>query len=269
MTPNIPKDAYVMIIGAMKSGTTSLYNYLAKHPEICRAKTKEPEFFSKKEEVPLSLNEYNTLWEFNSEKQKYVIEASTGYTKHTRKRDVPGRIYRTGIRPKLIYIVRNPFKRIESHYNFMQKDESWGSDITQQHLIRASNYYYHLEMYREYFSREQILLLDFAELKQHPEQLMKRIQDFLEIERGYMPETFEAKNKTVVQSGFEKKLKKSLAGFILKKFPQPLKDAGKKLFRPEKRRLTDSERERVYTELKEDMRSLSEVYGFDVKQWGF
>ncbi len=46
MRNKIPKDAHVMIIGAMKAGTSSLYDYLLEHPAICPAVTKEPEFFS-------------------------------------------------------------------------------------------------------------------------------------------------------------------------------------------------------------------------------
>ncbi len=36
-----------IIIGAMKSGTTSLYNYLIQHPRIIAAQKKEVHFFDK------------------------------------------------------------------------------------------------------------------------------------------------------------------------------------------------------------------------------
>src|ERR1700757_1899826 len=45
LLPRMPCDAYVIIIGAMNCGTSSLYTYLAEHPEICPCITKEPEFF--------------------------------------------------------------------------------------------------------------------------------------------------------------------------------------------------------------------------------
>ena len=35
-----------LIIGAMKSGTTSLYNYFKQHPEIYMSPIKEPRFFA-------------------------------------------------------------------------------------------------------------------------------------------------------------------------------------------------------------------------------
>ena len=37
----------VFLIGAMKSGTSSIYKHLELHPEICFPPIKEPEFFSK------------------------------------------------------------------------------------------------------------------------------------------------------------------------------------------------------------------------------
>ena len=40
---------YVLIIGAMKSGTTTLYDYLARHPQLASSKRKEPGFFALKE----------------------------------------------------------------------------------------------------------------------------------------------------------------------------------------------------------------------------
>ena len=39
-------DSYILIIGAMKSGTTSLFATLAQHPQIAPAHPKEPGFFA-------------------------------------------------------------------------------------------------------------------------------------------------------------------------------------------------------------------------------
>jgi hypothetical protein len=35
-----------LVIGAMKSGTTTLFAYLAQHPDVCRPATKEIQYFS-------------------------------------------------------------------------------------------------------------------------------------------------------------------------------------------------------------------------------
>ena len=41
-----------LVIGAGKSGTTSLYNYLRQHPQIFMSPTKEPNFFALEGERP-------------------------------------------------------------------------------------------------------------------------------------------------------------------------------------------------------------------------
>ncbi len=76
--PNaIPRDAYAMIIGAMKCGTTSLYDYLQGHPEICSAITKEPEFFSENQDHGVQVKNYSDLFSFDNSIHKYTLEAST------------------------------------------------------------------------------------------------------------------------------------------------------------------------------------------------
>ena len=82
MADRIPKDAYAIIIGAMKCGTSSLYTYLEGHPEICPAVGKEPEFFSENQAITLQVDNYSDLWSFNESVHKYALEASTGYTKY-------------------------------------------------------------------------------------------------------------------------------------------------------------------------------------------
>ena len=42
----IQNDDFIIIIGSMKCGTSSLYNYLIEHPSICPCSIKEPEYFS-------------------------------------------------------------------------------------------------------------------------------------------------------------------------------------------------------------------------------
>lgn len=62
----IPQNAYLLIIGAMKSGTSTLYNHIAKHPQICPCiDHKEPEFFSSYQNHGTKVKKYEDLWKFN------------------------------------------------------------------------------------------------------------------------------------------------------------------------------------------------------------
>lgn len=274
MSNNIPKDAYAIIIGAMKCGTSSLYIYLKEHPEICPAMHKEPEFFSDNQGHGVKVDNYNDLWNFDNSVHKYALEASTGYTKYPSELNVSENIRNYGIRPKFIYIIRNPFDRISSHFNFMQRHEAWHLSIDGKHLLNTSNYFLQLEQYRKYFPIRDILLLDFDELKNNPKQLLQRIYSFLGLSNDYFPIEYNVKNPTHFVSRSVLMLSQTKLSGFFGFFPKPLKKIGKEMLLrifppPRKRILTNRERAIVYNELRESMISLHNIYGFKVQKWGF
>ncbi|MBD3276441.1 MAG: hypothetical protein GF372_14085 [Candidatus Marinimicrobia bacterium] len=269
----IPKDAHAIIIGAMKSGTTSFYNYLIEHPQICASLEKEPEFFSEHQEHGTELENYQELWNFDSELHKYALEASTGYTKYPVEKNVAKNIYQYDIQPKLIYIVRNPFDRIESHFNFMQTNKSWEFNITDKYLINISRYNLQLDQYQKYFPKNSILVLDFAELKNNPQFLLKKTYDFLELSEYVYPTEYSISNRTESISKIEHKVKKMKSfipdvPFILK-IGRGMKNFLRKTNPQTKKRITDFEKEFIYRQLKDDMEKLNKNYGIDVSKWGF
>lgn len=273
MPNRIPGDAHAMIIGAMKCGTSSLYDYLCGHPQICPAITKEPEFFSENQGHGVNVEHYNDLFSFNDSIHKYALDGSTGYTKYPAEPNVPKNIFEYGISPKFIYIIRNPFERIQSHFNFMQRNDIWALDIIDEHLINTCDYFLQLEQYKRYFPVSSILLLDFDDLKSSPSGVLKNIYDFLSLPHSYFPDSYEVKNQTQSVSRFEKKIRKLKINRYFRALPRvpnnALKAALKKVSPVDKRELTEAEREFVYNQLKEGMRGLSEVYGFDSSKWGF
>ena len=68
MLPNL------LIIGAMKCGTTSLHNYLNLHPEIYMQQEKELDYFIEKKNYKKGLNWYKS--KFNSKNSKILGESS-------------------------------------------------------------------------------------------------------------------------------------------------------------------------------------------------
>ena len=99
------------IIGAGKSGTTSLWLYLNRHPDIALSRNKEPAFF-----VRPNFREDLDWYESLFEPARIVGEASTVYTAHPVFDGVPERIHSLVPTPKLIYLVRDPVERAISHY---------------------------------------------------------------------------------------------------------------------------------------------------------
>jgi len=58
---------YLLLIGSMKAGTTTLFNYLAQHPGIAGAEPKEPGFFAFDETFDQGRDWYDGLFGFDPE----------------------------------------------------------------------------------------------------------------------------------------------------------------------------------------------------------
>ncbi len=264
-----------MIIGAMKCGTTSLFDYLAGHPEICPSRIKEPEYFSEHQQHKAEIDSYEQLWDFDLETHKYALEASTGYTKYPQETDVPGRIFASGLRPKFIYIVRNPFERVESHFNFATRRRApWHLTVESDQPINLCRYSLQLKQYRKFFSADDILVLDFDELRQDPKTLLLKIYRFLGISESWFPEEFAIKNPMRLESRFAQRLRKSKFGHLLGATPEWLQKSVWGTLAafapaPKKRILSREDREVVHRRLADEMHELNSEYGIDVAKWGF
>lgn len=268
----IPADRYALIIGAMKCATTSLFAYLAEHPEIAPSIVKEPEYFSKLQGHRHQVGRYEELWpDFDPDRHRYAMEGSTGYTKFF-ERGAAETIRAYGIRPRLIYIVRDPFDRIESHYNFMQQNPDWRFGITDTSLVQTSNYWLYADDFSRVFGRENLLILDYQTLSRDPRAAVNAACAFL----GLAPlETIaapEARNVTELpRSDLERRLRRLLPGFG-SGAPEAVKAPVRRVLaalRPDKSRLTPSERAQVKATLAPDMARLQAEFGVDVGKWGF
>ncbi len=186
-SPIEPVGRYFIVIGAMKAGTTTLFELLAQHPEICRTWARVPgrsfqkeiNYFRKlyrKVHTPLH---YDWRFPFDSSRHGWTLDVSPGYAKWPGSRAVPARIESLGGTIKLAYILRDPVDRIESH---LAHNLHSGETTTMRHCIRTSRYAMQLDRYTEHFAREDILLLDFEQLCRDPDAIMAQICRFLDIE---------------------------------------------------------------------------------------
>ena len=172
----------LFIIGAMKSGTTSLHEYLDTHPQIAMSETKEPGYFV--EELSLAKGDawYLSLFDYD-ERFRYRGESSTHYTKLPVYRGVADRLHRFNPDARLIYIMRDPFDRLVSHYWHNVRDIVHGGEL--RPLLKAvqerpdylafSDYAMQLTPYLDRFGRQALYTLTFEALIEDPQRELDRL----------------------------------------------------------------------------------------------
>jgi hypothetical protein len=174
-----------LIIGSMKSGTTSLSDYLALNDEIAMCDPKEPKFFSKFHDKGIAY--YESLW---PEQSRICGEASTCYSRWPFYQEVAKKIAAYNPDLKLVYIMRHPVERADSHYRHNVLIDglgysSFGDAVNSSaEILETSKYMQQIDKYLEYFPKQQILLLDFDELKDNPLRLINKIEDFVGAKRS-------------------------------------------------------------------------------------
>ncbi|MGB3789729.1 MAG: sulfotransferase [Phormidesmis sp.] len=275
---------FAIIIGAIKCGTTSLFQYLAEHPEIAACRQKEPKFFNHL--FSKGFDYYQDLWNWNPSIHKVALEGTPSYTRFTTRNpknaaeNIAQLMASEGTTFKFIYILRDPIERIESHYNHAQqmfsktKIASIDEGIDPE-LIEISMYAKQLEEYTKRFQKENILLLNFEELKEDPLSVLKKVCTFLEIDPNY-----KFKGLNVVYNSQEQRreiafpghkwLKKSgIKGSISSSLSEEKRQWVRRLIgrEREKVKFSQAQRNRILEVLKDDLIQLRSTYGFDVNAW--
>ena len=254
----------------MKSGTSSLYSYLIRHPKVCKSIVKEPEFFSENQGHGAKADKYEDLWDFDPKTHQIALEASTGYTKYPFEKNVPKNIFDYGLNPKFIYIVRNPIDRIISQYHFVKNNPKWDDhDIISEETISFSSYFLQLSQYRKYFSKDRILIVDFKDLSENPIDTTNKVFDFLEIDRKSFSD-YPAEHKTKIKGKLELSIQKRFSP-VIRLFPYNFsKRMQSLLFKSKKKKiLSENELSTLKSKLSKDMNKFKVEYNFDVSKWGF
>lgn len=215
-------DKFVIIAGVAKAGSTSLFEYISDHPDICGAVDKEVGFFFHPQIA--DQQPYKTLWTGKAhtdaistylnafscaDDNQIKLDGTTGYF-HS-----PGTaqsIYDCLPNAKLIFIFRDPVQRFISIFRFHQQGHNIASTLSIQDYIKmqtdnlfvntervlvSGRYEQLLRPYWELFNHDDILLLSFTQLKTDPMALMRRVCTFLDIDATfYHSYTFKRHNPT-------------------------------------------------------------------------
>lgn len=185
-------------IGPSKAGTTWLGHMLAAHPEICLAEPKEVHFFNdyishnKLYATPhfqLGLEWYQKHFT-HCEADKIKGEVTPRYIIDP---VAPQRIFDHNPNIKLIVCLRSPYKRIVSHYHsakdYHQSVSGTISEVIREipEFIDACLYYKNLSRFLPLFSLDRFFFVDMDKVKSNPEELLRRLYTFLEVDPSFVP----------------------------------------------------------------------------------
>lgn len=199
------------LLGAAKSGTTSLHHYLRQHPALHLPEVKELDFFDAPEEqFEANLDWY--LQYFRGAGEQVTGEATPLYFR--RSGLVPGRMRRLygNMAPRFLLLLRDPVDRAYSHYLHKvsqgteplsfeealeaererpkQKQRAWKS------YFRDGLYAERLEEWYDHFPPEQFLVQLSSDLRQRPQATLRSIFRFLEVDPETKIDTSSRLNRT-------------------------------------------------------------------------
>ena len=111
---NNRKQNFFLVIGAQKSGTTSLFNYMKRHPDIHLDNEKESDFFLS---ADISYEKWQEYYKNKLQSKKKIIGiVSTHYSISPL---IAKNVYKILPKAKIIYILRDPIERAISHYKML------------------------------------------------------------------------------------------------------------------------------------------------------
>lgn len=185
-----------LVIGAMKSGTTSLFHYLHGHPQVAMSPLKEVDFFIEQGNWGRGVDWYRRQFETTGPRTLAVGEASTSYTKWPEYEGVPERIARTLPNVRLVYVLRDPLERIRSHYQHRSLIGAERAPIDvavleDRRYVDCSSYAMQIGRYLPFVPRERMLLLTSEQLRTNRAATIARVYSFIGVDETYVPATLE------------------------------------------------------------------------------
>jgi hypothetical protein len=218
----VTRNPDLFIVGAPKSGTTSVYEWLKTHPDVFMTPVKEPCYYAR----DLAADKSGNFLRYDVDRDRYVAlfadagdatrigEASTRYLYSN---DAPRLIADEQPNAFIVAILRNPIDMIASlHAHKLaggtedlprledalvaEADRHAGKRIPKDsnpHLATyrdRARFGEQLQRWYDVFSRERVHVIVFEELVRDPATHFTRLLQFLEVSPDHQPAAFTAHN---------------------------------------------------------------------------
>lgn len=275
----------LFIVGAPKAGTSSLYSYLSKHPDIFVPEVKETHHFSCPEVKDTyykvsfveSADEYLNLYK-NAINQKWLGDFSPSclFSPHAAQR-----IFDFNPDSRIIIVLRDPADRAVSHYLMDRRlgiqtktlpesiKEKESNRLFIKEYMEMGKYYPQIKRYLDCFSREQVYLARYDELVTDPAAFISNILEFLGLESVSSIDTTRKHNpyrmpRSALLGRFYQSNVKQTIG---KLFPQKLKQIARSAVYSNSKPDMQNEREVIRPYFNEDIDMLEGLTGWDLEKW--
>lgn len=195
MGPNL------LVLGAAKSGSTSLADWLRGHPDIFRSEQKELRYFSHGEISGKGVNAYLEHFRGGAD-ARWRFEASPAYLACDEFPDCAKKIRAFDPEMRLIVMARHPVARCFSHFAHRQREgikfprtlvEALADQKARHELIDRGRYRHQIAAYLAHFPPERILTL-FLEEARDVGALAEKVGAFLDVNPSAFPDAVERLN---------------------------------------------------------------------------
>mgnify|MGYP006424640191 CR=1 FL=1 len=202
-----------VVIGAQKAGSTFLLQCLEEHPEVFMVHWEVP-FFQDPDYAADKVPQLEEMFRGQESKRARGLKRPN----YLGDPAVPGRIARHYPDVKLIAVLRHPVERtVSAYFHYMQNgflpvspietglrrllDQDTDSRFPNaSQVIEFSRYGEHLERYLRHFSRDQMLIARFEEIRDSPLDLIRRSCEFIGVASDYQPERTERRPMASIYS---------------------------------------------------------------------
>lgn len=277
MLPNL------IVIGAMKAGTSSLHHYLALHPDVSMSRQKELNFFERSWERGIDWYEAQF-----PDATPVRGESSPNYTKYPRHgAEAPARMHSLVPEARIVYLVRDPIARIVSHYvdaySFGRVSRPLAEELETaegDHFVACSRYHMQLSRYLVHYDLAQVLVVTSEHLRERRGDALREVFRFLGVDESFWtPEYDLALNRAEdkrrssrLAYAFEELVKRSRTSPVARLLPRGLAGPVRTLTRAGSRRIPvpavdERLRERLVAELSNDVAALRRLTGKPLAEW--
>lgn len=264
-----------IIIGAMKSATSTLHVQLNRQPGFWMSTPKEPNFFSDDEVWARGLDWYRDLFA-GAPRSDLRGESSTHYTKLPDYPETLARMREHVPDAKLVYIMRHPIERLVSHYLHGWLEASIEGDINQAvdrypQLVDYGRYSMQMQPFLKSYGPENILPVFFERLTRHPQEELERVCTFLGYQGSPIWKSDESRQNVSTERMRIDPVRDQLVNFAPVKFirqkiiPKSVRNRIKKAWQmSDKPELSTPVRDRLMEKFDQDLKTLGEWLGTDL-----